>query len=181
MPETIKIILEKLDPRDILSYVLPGTLVLSATIYAIFGEAIFSRLIKDVSFLYLLIFLGFSYIFGFAIYHGGVLARILKEHNRKDDKEHFDVIKKFQALDENTQKHRERIVILKQMCGCSSLSFLLAYIIYCLKLWKFELELILPTVTILIFSFLLLKIHYIFRKRQADFEDFHLSATSSAS
>lgn len=134
--------------RDILSFLVPGAIVVFALLY-LFGEGqnYIVNILKSVSsWIYLPLF-GFCYVIGFALQCLGTdLFPVLKFHDKRCSKhkdkqcfwqrncslcycEHLKVLKKFNELSEEIRGQHERFVVLKQMCGNNTLALSVVIIV----------------------------------------------------
>ena len=138
--DAIKYLYREFILRDLLSFVTPGAIVVGSLLLPWCNLSQIQELpafLKSIPFVVYIPIFGVFFMAGFAIQCFGVVTHLLKIHFRKDTKEHLKVLKTFlNNTDEEGKRLRERLVILKQMCGNGAIAVFIASISLSIKLWK---------------------------------------------
>jgi hypothetical protein len=140
--EAIKYLYQQFILRDVVAYVAPGTIVAACLLRLYLGgaEPAFN-FIKNIPIIAYVPLYGLLFTMGLGIQRLGERIKILKNHQRKDDKERFDILQDFhravllreidQTSDyaETLERTRERIEVKKYSCGNIALSLIMGAVL----------------------------------------------------
>ncbi|HUS49303.1 MAG TPA: hypothetical protein VMZ91_04015 [Candidatus Paceibacterota bacterium] len=165
--DTVKSLYEKFLMRDLLSFITPGSIVVLSIYLLGWGLDMIKSFFESLPFLLYIPIFGFLYIVGFATQYFGRLFRLIRIHNRNNENEHLNGLRRvLQRSNKEIQQH-ERFVVLKQMCGNNAVAILIAGFILAFKypIW------FLVTFGVIVFICLILG-HYHNLLQQEIWEDF---------
>ena len=122
--------------RDLLSFVTPGAIIVG-TLFLIHWDLSWKfEFFKSIPFMLYIPCYGFLYIVGFAVLSLGHVLGIIQFGPKTDEEYYTRLANIFKKIDnEKAMILRERIIIIKQMCGIGALSISIASVLLVIKLW----------------------------------------------
>jgi hypothetical protein len=140
--EAIKYLYQQFILRDVVAYVAPGTIVAACLLRVHLGglEPALNFINSIPKIAYVPIY-GLLFTMGLGIQDLGETIKLLKKHQRKDDKERFDKLQEFHRAvllrqvdqrndyPETLERTRERIEVKKYACGNIALALVMGAIL----------------------------------------------------
>lgn len=134
--DAIQSLYNKFIMRDVLSFVIPGAVVVGSLL----DLSQMSHILKlfhsnSIPFILYFPIFGIFYMVGFAVQClGAEILHVIKFH-RMTWEEHFRRLARLPQNDREAMSQHERFVVLKQMCGNGALSMFIAGVLLAIKLW----------------------------------------------